>query len=391
MKGRLQDRPSHALTAPTGRQKYHGKLNTPSTARFCGNPPAASPGTGRENLEDRDSRVDKTPPPAFNAPYEELAPTLRNMVNPEVLVEAESITRFYGKTAAVADVSFMIRRGEVLGFLGPNGAGKTTTMQMLSGNLAPSSGRVLIGGCDMHTDPTGAKAALGYLPEHPPLYRELTVDEYLDYCAALHRIPRKARRAARERAKGRCGLTDVGGRLTANLSKGYQQRVGLAQAIIHEPPVVILDEPTVGLDPIQIREIRGLIRELGQDHAVILSTHILPEIQASCDRVQIIHRGRLILNETIADLMHRMQSQALIAAFRRTPDAALVQNLAGVHSVGVIADKRLRLFHEPETDPTDALVRLSMEQDWGLCEINPEHSSLENIFVELTGEQPENV
>lgn len=311
------------------------------------------------------------------------------MRNSEVLVEAEGITRFYGKTAAVADVSFMIRRGEVLGFLGPNGAGKTTTMQMLSGNLAPSFGRVLIAGHDMRDDPRPAKAALGYLPEHPPLYRELTVNEYLDYCAALHRIPRSQRRAARERAKSRCGLTDMGGRLTANLSKGYQQRVGLAQAIIHEPPVVILDEPTVGLDPIQIREVRGLIRELGKDHAVILSTHILSEVQASCDRVQIIHKGYLILNETINDLMRRVQSQVLIAAFRRNPDVTLVQGLPGVRSVTIVEEKRLRLFHEPENDPTDALVRLSTEQDWGLCEINPEHSSLENIFVELTGEQPE--
>jgi len=333
--------------------------------------------------------VDKKLSPAFNARYEKRDRHLQNMIDSEVLVEAEGVSRFFGKTAAVADVSFMIRRGEVLGFLGPNGAGKTTTMQMLSGNLAPSSGRILIAGHGMQSDPRHAKAVLGYLPEHPPLYRELTVDEYLNYCAALHRIPRAKRRAARERAKGRCGLGDVGGRLTANLSKGYQQRVGLAQAIIHEPPVVILDEPTVGLDPIQIREIRLLIRELGQDRAVILSTHILPEVQASCDRVQIIHKGHLILNETINDLMHRVQSQALIVAFRRDPDVALVQSLAGVQSVTVVEDKRLRLFHEPESDPTDALVRLSMEQDWGLCEINPEHSSLENIFVELTGEQPE--
>lgn len=308
------------------------------------------------------------------------------MTYSEVLVEAEAVTRFYGKNRAIADVSFMIRRGEVLGFLGPNGAGKTTTMQILSGSIAPSSGRVLIAGHDMRAEPRAAKAALGYLPEHPPLYRELTVDEYLDYCAALHRIPRRQRQDARERAKSRCGLAEVGGRLTANLSKGYQQRVGLAQAIIHEPPVVILDEPTVGLDPIQIREVRALIRELGQNHAVILSTHILSEAQASCDRVQIISKGRLVLNESVHDLMRRVQSQVLIAAFRRPPDVALVSGLAGVRSVTVVEENRVRLFHEPDADPTDALVALSMEQGWGLCEINPEQSSLESIFVELTGE-----
>lgn len=311
------------------------------------------------------------------------------MSSSEVLVETETVTRLYGKTAAVADVSFLIRRGEVLGFLGPNGAGKTTTMQMLSGNLAPSTGRVLIGGHDIQNEPERAKAKLGYLPEHPPLYREFTVDEYLDYCAALRRVPRKERRTARERAKKRCGLSDVGGRLTQNLSKGYQQRVGLAQAIIHEPDVIILDEPTVGLDPIQIREVRALIRELGQNHAVILSTHILPEVQASCDRVQIIHKGRLVLNESITDLDKRMTSQVLVAAFRARPDVDLVQNLNAVRSVVVVDDNRLRLFHEPNSDPTDDLVRLSLEHGWGLCEISPEHSSLETIFVELTGEPAE--
>jgi len=308
------------------------------------------------------------------------------MTNPEVLVETESLSRLYGKTVAVGDVSFVIRRGEVLGFLGPNGAGKTTTMQMLSGNLAPSSGRILISGYDMQTEPKRAKASLGYLPEHPPLYREFTVDEYLDYCAALRRIPRKERTVARNRAKARCGLSEVGGRLTQNLSKGYQQRVGLAQAIIHDPDIVVLDEPTVGLDPIQIREIRALIRELGQNHAVILSTHILPEVQASCDRVQIIHKGRLVLNEGINELMHRMESQILMAAFRKPPDVALLENLEMVDSVMAVDGHRMRLFHDPSKDPTDALVALSLKQGWGLYEISPEHTSLEAIFVELTGE-----
>ncbi len=311
------------------------------------------------------------------------------MSNPEVLVETDAVTRFYGPNAAVSDMSFVIRRGEVLGFLGPNGAGKTTTMQMLSGNLAPSSGRVLIGGFDMHAAPEKAKAHLGYLPEYPPLYRELTVDEYLDYAAALRRIPRKNRRASRERAKARCGLGDVGRRLTANLSKGFQQRVGLAQAIIHEPDVVILDEPTVGLDPNQIREIRALIRELGRDRAVILSTHILPEVQASCDRVQIIHKGKLVLNEEIGALMARMESQVLMAAFRKAPDVGAIEALPLVRSVMVEDERRLRIFHEPGADPTDEIVRLALERGWGLREINPEHSSLESIFAELTGESPE--
>ena len=173
--------------------------------------------------------------------------------NADVLVDVKDVSRSYGNIRAVKNLSFSIRKGEVLGFLGPNGAGKTTTMQIISGNLAADEGSVTIAGHDLLQQPKAAKAALGYLPEQPPLYRELTVNEYLDYCAALNRIARKQRKEARERAKESTGLLDVGGRLIANLSKGFQQRVALAQAIIHSPPVIILDEPTIGLDPIQIR------------------------------------------------------------------------------------------------------------------------------------------
>jgi ABC-2 type transport system ATP-binding protein len=195
--------------------------------------------------------------------------------------------RRYGDVHAVQGLDFQVRRGEVLGFLGPNGAGKTTTMQMICGVLAPSEGTVRIGGVDLLEDPVAAKRQLGYLPEQPPLYRELTVDEYLRYCAHLHGLRNRQATTAMDEVKARCGLRDNGGRLIGNLSKGFQQRVGIAQAILHRPAVVVLDEPTVGLDPIQIREIRELMRELGNDHGVILSTHILPEVQAVCDRVQI--------------------------------------------------------------------------------------------------------
>ncbi len=308
-----------------------------------------------------------------------------------LLVEVELISRVYGQTRAVSDVSFTLRKGEVLGFLGPNGAGKSTTMQIIAGNLAPSSGRVRILGHDLQEAPLPAKRALGYLPEYPPLYRELTVDEYLDYCAALHRIPRKQRRAARERAKEKCSLSDVGHRLIGNLSKGYQQRVGLAQAILHEPALVILDEPTVGLDPIQIREIRSLIRALGREHGVILSTHILSEVQASCDRVQIINKGRLVLNDSIDNLTRHLESRALIVAFRQAPDLAALEGIAGVTGVKAEDQGRIRIFHEPNTDPTDAVVQLATQRQWGVIEINPQHVSLEEIFVELTrsGAHPE--
>lgn len=304
-----------------------------------------------------------------------------------VLAEVENVSRYYGDLLAVRDVSFSIRQGEILGFLGPNGAGKTTTMQILSGNLAPSSGRVRIAGHDLLAEPRAAKAELGYLPEQPPLYRDLTVDEYLDYCAALNRLPRARRREAREQAKMKCGLGDVGRRLIGNLSKGYQQRVGIAQAIIHLPPLVILDEPTIGLDPIQIREIRGLVKELGRDHGVILSTHILPEVQAVCDRVQIIHKGSLVLADTIDGLARHLKSATLIVAFRRAPETAALEALPGVRGVSPLADGRLRVLHEPGQDPTDSIVSLAAERGWGLHEIAPERASLEQIFVELVTEE----
>ncbi len=301
-----------------------------------------------------------------------------------ILAEVSKVSRSYGDLQAVREVSFTIRKGEVLGFLGPNGAGKTTTMQILSGNLAPSAGTVIIAGHDLLDEPRAAKAEIGYLPEQPPVYRELTVDEYLDYCAALNRVPRANRKAARETAKERCGLTAVGRRLIGNLSKGFQQRVGLAQAIIHMPPLVILDEPTVGLDPIQIREIRALIRELGKTHGVILSTHILPEVQATCDRVQIIHRGELVLNESIDRLERHMKGASLTVAFRAPPPAAELQAIAGVTGVQDDKEGRLLVLHEAERNPTDEIVRLAAERGWGLYEIRPGRLSLEQLFVEMT-------
>ena len=304
----------------------------------------------------------------------------------EILVDVKDVSRSYGDIRAVKNLSFSVCKGEVLGFLGPNGAGKTTTMQIISGNLAADEGSITIAGHDLLQQPKAAKAALGYLPEQPPLYRELTVNEYLDYCAALNRIARKQRKEARERAKERTGLLDVGERLIANLSKGFQQRVGLAQAIIHSPPLVILDEPTIGLDPIQIRETRGLIRELGKDHGVILSTHILPQVQASCDRVQIINNGSLVLSDTIDGLAKHMRSLSLAVAFRRPPAPSQLEQLAGVTAVQSDGGERLQILHRPGSDPTEEIVRLATQHDWGLYEIQPLGVSLEELFVELTTE-----
>lgn len=300
------------------------------------------------------------------------------------LIEVENLHRRYGDVHAVQGLDFRVRRGEVLGFLGPNGAGKTTTMQMICGVLAPSLGTVRIGGVDLLEDPIAAKRQLGYLPELPPLYREFTVDEYLRYCAHLHGLRKHAATKAMEEAKARCGLQDTGRRLIGNLSKGYQQRVGIAQAIVHGPAVVVLDEPTVGLDPIQIREIRKLMRELGNDHGVILSTHILPEVQAVCDRVQILHEGRLVLDEDLAQLSKNQRPRSIRVKFRRPPSRTALTGIAGVGRVEALDADTLRLHHADDESLSERIVTASVAGDWGLYELVSESRSLEEIFIELT-------
>jgi ABC-2 type transport system ATP-binding protein len=299
------------------------------------------------------------------------------------LVHAANLYRYYSQTCAVSDVSFDLARGDVLGFLGPNGAGKSSTMQMLTGNIAPSAGQISILGIDLLDDPRRAKHEIGYLPEQPPVYRELTVDEYLGYCARLNRIARNRRRGAIDTAKDRCGLGEVGRRLIGNLSKGYQQRVGIAQAIIHTPAVVILDEPTVGLDPIQIREIRTLIRELGQDHGIILSTHILPEVQATCNRVQIINHGKLVFADSLHNLERRMDAKSLIVRFHTPPEITDLQQITGVSEVEALGNGRMHI-HFTDSNPAGILVEKSVAAGWGLEELTPQRSTLEQIFIELT-------
>jgi ABC-2 type transport system ATP-binding protein len=231
-----------------------------------------------------------------------------------VAIDARHLSKRYGEVLAVDDVSFSVERGEVVGFLGPNGAGKTTTMRMLTGFVPATDGSASITGHDIFSDPLGARRCVGYLPESPPLYPEMSVEGYLRYVATIKDVPRRRRREAVESAIERCGLHGVGRRVIGTLSKGFRQRVGLAQAIVHDPPVLILDEPTVGLDPIQIQEIRALIAELAaprgdqQRHTVILSTHILPEVEAICRRVILIHQGRKVVDQPLAELTSGGQS-----------------------------------------------------------------------------------
>jgi ABC-2 type transport system ATP-binding protein len=303
-------------------------------------------------------------------------------------VSARQLSRQFGAHAAVRDIDLTLRRGEVLGLLGPNGAGKTTTMQMLTGNLAPSAGSISICNIDLVDKPVEAKRHIGYLPEHPPLYRELTVDEFLRLAARLHGMARARVPQALASAKARCGLSDVGKRLLGSLSKGYQQRVGIAQAIIHDPDVVVLDEPTVGLDPIQIRDIRALIRELRENRSVILSTHILPEVESVCDRVEIMHLGRVVFSDTIDGLGRFNRGLALQVAFRRAPKAEDLAALPGVTRVEAVGEHEFVLGRDPELDPTELLVARSVQASWGLYQLGPAHSRLEDVFVQLTRDEP---
>lgn len=295
------------------------------------------------------------------------------------LIQASGLRRTYGPHLAVDGLDIQLGRGDILGFLGPNGAGKSTSMRMLTGNLAPHQGQVFINGIDLLQAPLEAKRHLGYLPEIPPLYPDMRVDEYLLYAARLHGLAKKTAALALERAKERCGLTQVGQRLIGNLSKGYQQRVGIAQAIIHEPLVVVLDEPTVGLDPNQIREIRALIRELGQSHSVILSTHILPEVQSLCNKVQIINQGRTLY---LAALDAETEgARRLEVELERPPQRDVLLGLAMVADVEPLGQGRFGIqLHEDQGSAAlaEALV------GYGLKALIPKVRSLEQTFVELT-------
>ncbi|MGR8935782.1 MAG: ABC transporter ATP-binding protein [Gammaproteobacteria bacterium] len=299
------------------------------------------------------------------------------------LLQAEHLYRYYGSRCVVDDVGFTLAKGEVLGFLGPNGAGKTTTMQMLCGVLAPDSGRIAVNGADILQRPRAAKTFLGYLPDTPPVYPELTVDEYLHYCARLHRVQGKYLRAAVQKVLQRCGLTHVAQRLIGNLSKGYQQRVGIAQALVHNPDLVVLDEPTAGLDPVQIVEIRELIRELGSEHGVILSTHILSEVQHCCSRVQIIHQGKLVLHENIDGLRQRLNGAAFIVSTQRPADTARLAAVDGVTAVELLSPHCCRVHYRTEQNPAERLAAVIAESGCGLQELTPERQTLEELFLAL--------
>jgi ABC-2 type transport system ATP-binding protein len=304
------------------------------------------------------------------------------------LISVKNLVRYYDNHCAVNDISFTLQAGDILGFLGPNGAGKSTTMQILSGNLAPSEGEILVNGIDLLDQPKQAKTNIGYLPEVPPLYNEMTVDEYLTYCAKLHDIEKTEIRDTVELAKKRCGLTDTGKRLIENLSKGYKQRTGIAQAILHSPKIIILDEPTVGLDPNQIREIRELITELGKEHGIILCTHILPEVQAVCNRVQIINEGKLVYEASMDQIRDEREMGAYEVSLTNPPTIDDLNSIDGVNNVEIFNDDAF-LIHM-DGNSADCLVRAAVDKGWGLNKLTPHQHTLEQIFVELTLSETDN-
>lgn len=302
------------------------------------------------------------------------------------LISVKNLTRNYGDFCAVDNISFDLETGHILGFLGPNGAGKSSTMQMLAGTLSPTYGEISINGIDLLENPKQAKASLGYLPENPPLYKEMTILEYLRFCARLHLVSAKELNTKCDSAIERCGLGDVRHRIIKNLSKGYQQRVGIAQAILHSPPVIILDEPTVGLDPIQILEIRSLIKTLSESHGVLLCTHILPEVQAVCNRVQIMNKGKLVYNASMNELNNQNKSQFEISLSKENSYIELIKHEAFTEIEQLSSTRYIVDSHLSAEDLTAYIIK----QQWGLTHFSKRQTSLEQIFVDLTNKDMTN-
>ena len=320
----------------------------------------------------------------------------------DVMIQVENLTKDYGPVRAVDSVSFNVHKGEVLGFLGPNGAGKSTTMKMLTCFLAPTGGKARVAGMDVFEESLEVRKRIGYLPEDTPIYRDMTVREYLDFVAEVRGMPRDRREGRIKDIGGRCGLGDVAGKLIGELSKGYRQRVGLAQAMLHDPDIVILDEPTSGLDPNQIVEIRDLIKEVGREKTVILSTHILPEVQATCSRMIIIAKGKVVADGTPDELRARERGarhRVLIEVpkngagpVREADAAALIrerlQTLPGVTRCDATAGESgvlgFFVYANTEKDVRRDIFEAAVASKWTLLELARESASLEDVFRSLT-------
>jgi len=308
------------------------------------------------------------------------------------MIEVENLGKTYVDEPVVRDLSFFVPEGQVLGFLGPNGAGKTTVMRMLTAFLPPTTGRVIVAGVDLDKDPVGLRRHVGYLPENVPLYPEMRVNEYLRFRADVEEVPRGEVHERFEDVVDRCLLGDVRRQVIGTLSKGFRQRVGLAGALIHQPQVLILDEPTVGLDPNQIIKVRELITELGRDHTVLLSTHILPEVEQVCERVFIIDRGRIVADGTPEALRTKLVGNPSLAVELKGANGtarAALETLPGVVAIRESGEGRFLLEHVGGSDPREAVFRLAVERGWVLLALTPQQASLEDVFVRLTTREDE--
>ncbi|TDW97468.1 ABC transporter ATP-binding protein [Dinghuibacter silviterrae] len=306
----------------------------------------------------------------------------------KTVVKVENLSHRYGGSQwAIKDISFDIRGKGVLGLLGSNGAGKSTTMNIICGVLNQTAGNVYINDIDVRQHPLEAKRYLGFLPQKPPLHPDLTVDEYLTYTAHLRSVPGDEVKRAVGRAKEKCGITHFSQRLVRNLSGGYQQRVGIAQAIVHMPQFVVLDEPTNGLDPNQIVEIRHLIKELATDHAVLLSTHILSEVQATCDHIKMIEHGQLVFSGTTQEFDNYIEPDALVMGLETPPSLEDILSIPGVKSAEPIEPPFIRVKFSGSTDVVKRLVEKSVQDRWQLTEIRVERSSMDEVFAELSNKK----
>ncbi len=305
------------------------------------------------------------------------------------MIEVRGLTKSYGDRLAIQDLNFTVNKGEVVGFLGPNGAGKSTTMKIVTGYMAPSSGEVRVGGFDVFENPIEVKSQIGYLPETPPVYMDMLVEDYLIYVARLRGKSKPDAKTMAQAAMEKTNLTEVQKRLIGNLSKGFRQRVGLAQALVGDPEVLILDEPTVGLDPKQVHEMRDLIQRLKGQHTIVLSTHILPEVQASCDRIIIINRGQIVAEDSLESLGKRMSASGQVTLKIRRKHEELVQSLSGVK--GVMSVRRdgsgLDVSVDHNEDTIEAIAEHTVKAGAGLVELKATDLDLEDIFIRLTSSE----
>ncbi len=306
------------------------------------------------------------------------------------MIQVTSLTKMYGDRTAVQDLSFDVKKGEIVGFLGPNGAGKSTTMKIITGFMPATAGRVSVAGFDVFEQTIDVKKNVGYLPETPPVYLEMSVLDYLKFAAHLHQVPTTKITSMVDLAIQKTNLGEVRKRLIGNLSKGYRQRVGLAQALTHNPQVLILDEPTVGLDPKQIIEIRELIKGLGGEHTVILSSHILPEVTATCHRIIVINRGKIAAEDTIEGLTMKLKKGLIFSLYVKNPTSdgvAALRMIPGVSSVTQTGPKIVIEIAPNQPEIRDQIVATAVAKNLGVLEFSAEKVSLEEIFLQLTTEE----